>query len=83
MPASPRPLWDGYDQADEDDLLDLLDGTDKAAEDPDDPTADKRVSGGLAHAIARHEEIKQELDDPGYRPRLHARASAIAGSWRP
>ncbi|MGI8780623.1 MAG: hypothetical protein ACR2L8_10760 [Solirubrobacteraceae bacterium] len=83
MPSSPRPLWSGYDDADEDDLLALLDGTDRAADDPDDPTVEKAVSGGLAHAIAKHESIKQELDPDNYRPRLHARASEIAGSWRP
>jgi hypothetical protein len=83
MPDSPRPLWSGYDDASEDDLLDLLDRSDAAADDPDDPTVDKDVSGGLAHAIARHEAIKKELDDPAYRPRLHSRASEIAGSWKP
>jgi hypothetical protein len=83
MPSAPRPLWNGYDEADEDDLIALLDTTDSAAEDPDDQTVEKPVSGGLAHAIAKHEEIKQRLDPDNYRPRLHSRASAIAGSWQP
>jgi hypothetical protein len=83
MSDSPRPLWNGYDDADEDDLLELLDGTDKAADDPDDPTVEKDVSGGLATAIAKHEEIKKTLDDPNYRPKLHDRAIEIARSWQP
>jgi hypothetical protein len=83
MAQTPPPLWPGYDESNEDDLLGLLETTDRAADDPDDPTVEKPVSGGLAHAIAKHEEIKKELDPGNYRPRLHARASAIAGSWHP
>ena len=83
MPSTPPPLWDGYDDASEDDLLALLDGTDGAADDDDDPTVTKPVSGGLATAIAAHEAIKKELDPDNYHPRLHARAGVIAGSWQP
>jgi hypothetical protein len=82
MPDTPRPLWNGYDTTDENDLLALLDSTEEAAKNPDDPThAD--VAGGLATAIAQHEATKEKLGDNTYRPRLHARASEIAGSWRP
>jgi hypothetical protein len=82
MPSSPRPLWNGYDDADEDDLVALLDRTEKAANDPDDLTH-KDVAGGLATAIAEHEATKQKLDDASYRPKLHDRAIEIAKSWRP
>ena len=64
MPSPPRPLWTGYDDADEDDLLELLDGTAAAADDPDDDTVDSNVSGALATAIASHEAIKKEPTTP-------------------
>jgi hypothetical protein len=83
MPATPQPLWPGYDQASEDDLLALLDATDSAANDDADDTVKPDVAGGLATAIASHEEIKKDLDPDNYRPRLHERASAIAGGWKP
>jgi hypothetical protein len=82
MPATPRPPWNGYEDADEDDLLALLDGAESAANDPEDPTH-KDVAGGIATAIASHEGTKKELGDKSYRKRLHERASQIAGSWRP
>lgn len=83
MPSTPPPLWDGYDDASEDDLLALLDGADSAANDAADPTVSPDVAGGLAFAIAGHEEIKQRLDPDNYRARLHDRAQVIAGSWKP
>jgi hypothetical protein len=83
MPEAPRPLWPGYDDASEDDLLDLLNEADRAANDDSDDTVRAGVPGGLAAAIATHETIKQELDPDNYRPRLHARASEIAGGWQP
>jgi hypothetical protein len=83
MPDTPAPLWNGYDDASEDDLLALLDGKAAAAGDPDDDTVDAVVSGALATAIARHEELKQSQNAGNYRPRVHARASQIAESWRP
>jgi len=83
MPNTPPPLWPGYDDADEDDLLSLLDSTDAAANDPADATVDPAVAGGLATAIARHEELKKDQDPDNYRARLHERASAIAGGWKP
>jgi hypothetical protein len=83
MPSTPRPLWPGYDEADEDDLLALLDQTDSAANDPGDDSVRPNVAGGLATAIAEHEAIKKELDPDNYRARLHERANAIAGGWRP
>ena len=64
MPGTPPPLWRGYDDTEEDDLLALLDEHDSKAN-------------------ARHEALKQEQDPDNYRPRLHERASAIAGGWRP
>jgi len=82
MPATPPPLWPGYDDADEDDLLALLGNTEAAANDPADDTVRPNVAGGLATAIAEHEAIKKDLDPDNYRPRLHERASAIAGGWQ-
>jgi hypothetical protein len=83
MPSTPSPLWPGYDQAAEDDLLALLDTAESAANDPADDTVRPNVAGGLATAIAEHEAIKKDLDPDNYRARLHERASAIAGSWKP
>jgi len=83
MPATPPPLWPGYDDADEDDLLALLGDTEAKANDPADDTVRPDVAGGLATAIAGHEAIKKDLDPDNYRPRLHERASAIAGGWKP
>jgi len=83
MPNPPVPLWPGYDDASEDDLLALLDDKAAAADDRDDPTVDAGVSSALALAIARHESLKKGLDPDNYRPRLHERASHVAGSWRP
>jgi hypothetical protein len=84
MPSSPPPLWDGYDDAGEDQLVALLDRKVDAALDADDPTVDERVARDFAQAIASHEWLKKELGDEGYRPRLHARADDIrVGSWRP
>jgi hypothetical protein len=84
MSPSPPPLWDGYDDADEDQLVGLLDTKVDAALDPDDPTVDERVARELAQAVASHEWLKSRLGDPGYRRRLHTRADEIrTESWRP
>ena len=83
MPTTPSPLWPGYDEASDDDLLDLLNGKESAAEDADDPTVNTAVATALATAVARHEAIKQEQDPDNYRQDLHERAAAIAGGWRP
>jgi hypothetical protein len=83
MPSTPPPLWPGYDEASEEDLLSLLDSTASAADNPDDDTVRPNVSGGLATAIAEHEAIKKELDPDNYRARLHDRANVIAGGWQP
>ena len=85
MPSASPPLWDGYDDADEDDLLALLERKVDAALDDDDPTVDERVAREFAQAIASHEWLKKnKLDGAGHRPRLHARADEIrVGSWRP
>jgi hypothetical protein len=82
MPATPPPLWPGYDEANEDDLLALLDDTEAKANDPADDTVQPNVVGGLATAIAKHEAIKKGQDPDNYRARLHDRASAIAGGWK-
>lgn len=82
MPGT-SPLWPGYDSASDDDLLSLLDGTERAANDTSNDTVNPNVAGGLATAIASHEEIKKDLDPDNYRPRVHERASAIAGGWQP
>jgi hypothetical protein len=83
MPDSPRPLWPGYDDQTEDDLLDLLDENERKAGDAGDDTVRDGVPGGLAIAIATHEKIKEELGAENYRPRLHARAQEIADGWQP
>ena len=84
MPSTPPPLWDGYDDATEDELLDQLERRVDAALDEDDPT-DERVVKDFAQAIASHEWIKaNKLGGDGHRARLHARADEIrVGSWRP
>jgi hypothetical protein len=83
MPSTPPPLWPGYDETSEDDLLELLDGKDAAAADGDDPTVNTAVATALATAVARHEAIKQEQDPDNYRRRVHERAASLAGGWRP
>jgi hypothetical protein len=83
MAETPPPLWPGYDTADEQDLLDLLDSHDRKASDRNDPTVNTAVASALATAIARHEALKKDQDPDNYRPRLHERASAIAGGWKP
>ena len=84
MPASPPPLWDGYDDADEDQLVALLEGKAAAAHDDADEGVDHRVAQDLATAVASHEWLKRKLDDSSYRARLHAVADDIRdGSWRP
>jgi hypothetical protein len=83
MPGTPPPLRRGYDDADEDDLLTLLDEHDSKANDRNDPTVNTAIASALATAIARHEALKKDQDPDNYRPRLHERASAIAGGWRP
>jgi hypothetical protein len=84
MPGTPQPLWPGYDDASDDDLLALLDEKERAGNDDNDDTVQPDVAGGLATAIAQHEAIKRNLDPDNYRSRVHERASAIAGGgWRP
>jgi hypothetical protein len=87
MPATPPPLWNGYDDAGEDELESLLAGKVDAAVDPDDPTVDEMVTRDFAKAIASHEWLKKKLGAPDYHPRLHAEADRIRradiGSWRP
>ena len=83
MPGTPPPLWPGYDEASEQQLLDLLARTEKAANDRDDPTVNTAVASALATAIARHEALKKEHDAGNYRRGVHERASAVAGGWQP
>ncbi len=83
MAETPAPLWRGYDETSEQDLLALLDETETKANDAADDTVRPNVVGGLATAIAEHEAIKKDLDPGNYRSRLHERAAAIAGSWKP
>jgi hypothetical protein len=87
MPSTPPPLWDGYDDADEDQLAALLDRKVDAAIDPDNPAVDEVVTRDFARAIASHEWLKRKLGADDYHPRLHAEAdrirSADIGSWRP
>jgi hypothetical protein len=87
MPSTPPPLWNGYDEAGEDELEALLDRKVDAAVNPDDETVDERVARDFAQAIASHEWLKEKLGAPDYHPRLHAEANRIRkadiGSWRP
>jgi hypothetical protein len=85
MSEGPAPLWPGYEDASEDELLALLDGKVDAALDDDDPSVDKRVAKDLAQAIASHEWLKQNsLGGAGHRQRLHDRADEVrTESWRP
>ena len=83
MPSNPSPLWPGYDDASDDDLVELLDGKDSAARDPDDPTVDPEVASALATAVERHEAIKREQDPDRYRERVHEHAATITRGWRP
>jgi hypothetical protein len=84
MPATPPPLWDGYDDADEDHLVALLEGKAAAAHDEGDDSVDQVVARDLATAVASHEWLKRKLDDSSYRARLHKVADDIrVGSWRP
>ena len=87
MPSTPPPLWNGYDEAGEDELEALLDRKVDAAVNPDDETVDERVARDFAQAIASHEWLKEKLGAPDYHPRLHAEANRIrkadVGSWRP
>jgi hypothetical protein len=81
MASSPPPLWPGYDEASDDDLLALLDSKVDAMKDEKDPT-DERAVKDFAQAIASHEWLKQNKNE--YRERLHARADKVrVGSWRP
>ena len=86
MPSTPPPLWPGYDDAGEDELLALLDG--KVARRARRRRPHRRRRGSprdLAQAIASHEWLKQELRDAELPPAtLHSRADDIrGGSWRP
>ena len=87
MSPTPPPLWNGYDDAGEDELEALLDRKVDAAVDPADPTVDEDVARDFATAIASHEWLKQKLGADDYHPRLHAEANRIRkadiGSWRP
>jgi hypothetical protein len=83
MAGTPPPLWPGYDEASEDELLALLDRTENAANDRNDPTVNTAVASALATAIARHEGLKQEHDAGNYRRNVHQRASEVAGGWKP
>ena len=87
MPTTPPPLWDGYENAGEDELEALLDRKVDAAVDPEDPTVDEVLARDFARAIASHEWLKQKLGADDYHPRLHAEADRIrkadVGSWRP
>lgn len=84
MPASPPPLWNGYDDADDDDLLGLLEGKAAAALDDSDDSVDERLARDFAQAVASHEWLKRERGDGGYRERVFEVANEIrVGSWRP
>ena len=64
MPSVP-PLWEGYDDNSEQDLLGLLDAKVGAALDPADEYVDERVTRDFAPAIASHEWLKRRADEAG------------------
>ena len=86
MPSVP-PLWEGYDDNSEQDLLALLDQKVGAALDPADDTVDERVTRDFAQAIASHEWLKRRADDESHNPELYSYAKRVStadvGSWRP
>jgi hypothetical protein len=86
MPPVP-PLWEGYDDKSEQDLLDMLDAKVGAALDPADDTVDERVTRDFAQAIASHEWLKRRADDGSHHAGLYAYARRVStddvGSWRP
>jgi hypothetical protein len=85
MPSVP-PLWEGYDDNSEQDLLGMLDAKVEATLDPDDPT-DERATRDFAQAIASHEWLKREAGDDAHHADVFAYARRIktseVGSWRP
>ena len=81
MPSVP-PLWEGYDDKSEDDLLSLLEAKVDATLDPDDPT-DERATRDFAQAVASHEWLKRRGRrrlPPRRRLRLRAAHRHDAGS---
>jgi hypothetical protein len=86
MPSVP-PLWEGYDDKSEQDLLGLLEAKVDAALDPADPTVDERATRDFAQAIASHEWLKRREDAPSHHTELYAYARKVStddvGSWRP
>jgi hypothetical protein len=86
MPSVP-PLWEGYDDKSEDDLLSMLEAKVDATLDPADPT-DERATRDFAQALASHEWLKREAGDDSHHAEVFAYARRIvtteeAGSWRP
>lgn len=85
MPSVP-PLWEGYDDNSEQDLLGLLDAKVEATLDPDDPT-DERATRDFAQAIASHEWLKDQAADGSHHAEVFAYARRLVtsdvGSWRP
>lgn len=85
MPSVP-PLWEGYDDNSEDDLLGLLDAKVEATLDPDNPT-DERATRDFAQAIASHEWLKDQATDGSHHAEVFAYARRLVtsdvGSWRP
>jgi len=85
MPSVP-PLWEGYDDNSEADLLAMLEAKVDATLDPDDPT-DERATRDFAQAVASHEWLKREADDGSHHAEVFAFARRIktdeVGSWRP
>ena len=84
MPSVP-PLWEGYDDKSEADLLAMLEAKVDATLDPDDPT-DERATRDFAQAVASHEWLKREKDGE-HNAEVFAYARRIktdeVGSWRP
>jgi hypothetical protein len=85
MTNGPAPLWPGYEDSSEDELLALLESKVDAALDEKNPAVDKRLAKDFAQAIASYEWLKEQRRANGrYYQRLHARANEVRiESWRP
>ena len=81
MPGTPPPLWHGYEEAAEDDLLALLDAHDTARTTATTRRYDMPSRAPWPRPSRGTSALKKDQDPGNYRPRLHERASAIAGGW--
>ena len=87
MPATPPPLWDGYENADEDKLRALLDRKVDAAVDPDESDGRRGGRARLRPSDRKPRVAEAKLGAERLPRGLHAEADRIRkadiGSWRP